>query len=290
MHVIELTIKKFLQDIKNKPYKIPEKLLFKFAEETRDALKKQFEREPSKFTLRMSNIGKPLCQLQMEKQATKEGLVSGGIDQIKAILGDLVEDLTLFLLHASGIKVTAELLPVNLNIADTTIKGTLDVILNINDEDKVYDIKSCSEFAFKKYQRQSFEEFVTFDNFGYCDQLFGYATAANVKPGGFIFVNKSSGELYVLIVPEEHEKFKQQSLKNIINRIEHVNDEFKRSFTDFAEIFKKKPTGNRILGTACVFCDYKHSCWKDIQILPQIPSNSKTAKLMYYTYVEKQNV
>ena len=38
----------------------------------KDALRRQFTRREDDFRLRMSNIGRPLCQLQMAKQGAKQ--------------------------------------------------------------------------------------------------------------------------------------------------------------------------------------------------------------------------
>lgn len=281
MHPIELAIAKFLGDVKKRrDYVPPQHLLEKFSTETREALLKQFSDRDNNFTLRMSNIGKPLCMLQMEKQHG-----SDGIQVIRALLGDLVEDVALFLIHASGLKVVAELLPVELEIAGTKIKGTLDIVLNINGEDQVFDIKSCSDYAFKKYTNASFEDFVANDTFGYVTQLFGYSKAVNKQPAGWIFVNKSSGEIKVLVVPSNWQEYQQKALKDIEDKIKNIDSSFKRSFEDFPEFFKRKATGNRVLGIACSFCDHKFKCWDNLKVLPALNSVSKNPAIKYYTVI-----
>ena len=284
MNSIELALTKYLSDVKRGIVKVPQHLYDKFGKETSEALRKQFERTDQKFTLRMSNIGKALCQLQMEKLHGQSG-----IDPIRGLLGDIVEDLVLFLLHASPeIEVVTELKSCTLKLKDVDLRGTLDVILKINNEDKVYDIKSCSEFAFKKYLNASFEDFISNDVFGYVDQLFGYSVAANVKPGGWILVNKSSGEMKVINVPEDYEKYQKQALINMQHRLDNIDKEFVRSFEDIEEKFKKKSTGNRILGTVCGFCEFKFRCWPGLKVLPALVSTAKNPGLKYYSKVDEK--
>lgn len=299
LHPIELAIAHYLGQVKRGDVKVPSHLYDKFGKETAEALRKQFERvvpssttpNAQKFTLRMSNIGKALCQLQMEKL---HGLT--GIDPIRGLLGDIVEDLVLFLLHACPeITVVAELLPVKLKLEKETISGTLDVILKIGDNNEVYDIKSCSEFAFRKYLNASFEDFVNNDAFGYTSQLFGYTIALeqsgiydNVKAGGLILVNKSSGEIKVLVVPPDYKRYQDQVLIDMQSRLDNIDKTFTRSFTDLEEVFKKKPTGNRILGTVCGFCDFKFRCWPGLKVLPALVSTAKNPGLKYYSHVDSK--
>ena len=46
-------------------------ILDEFADNCRQALNKQFNEQRGGFRLRMSNVGKPLCQLQMQASGIK---------------------------------------------------------------------------------------------------------------------------------------------------------------------------------------------------------------------------
>lgn len=283
MHIIELKIYKFLQEVAKGSYKIPQELLAKFGDETKSALKKQFEREERSFKLSMSNVGRPLCQLKMEKQ---HGSVNpDGI--VRFLFGDLVEDVLLFLLYASGINILAEQKYTSLEIEGRQLGGTLDIILDLGRGPEVYDIKSASDFAFKSKSNMTFKEFLKQDSFGYCSQLFGYAEAEKILPGGFIFNNKSSGEISVLAVPEHFEELKQEALDKAKYNLLNIDTPFKREFDDIEETFNKKKTGNKILGTVCEFCDFKFKCWDNLTIRPQINSSSKNPKMLYYTKINE---
>ena len=94
---------------------------------------------------------------------------------------------------------------VELEIAGHKIKGTLDVILRDElGEEKVWDIKSASEWAFKyKYTGAGgYDAIKRDDPFGYAMQGFLYAEAKGLPFGGWIVVNKSSGEIAVVDVPD----------------------------------------------------------------------------------------
>ena len=53
----------------NEPVAIPKNILEEFKEDCGKAIEKQFtDSREKEFRIRMSNIGKPLCQLKMEKK------------------------------------------------------------------------------------------------------------------------------------------------------------------------------------------------------------------------------
>lgn len=280
MHEIQLKIYKFLEDTKNKPYKIPEQLLTKFGNETQAALKKHFEQEPRIFKPSMSNVGRPLCQLQME---LKHGSSSSGQDINKFLFGDIVEDILFFLIYASGLEVVSEQEEVSLQIGKHKLNGTLDIILNINGEHKVYDVKSASDYSFKTKMNNTYTHFIENDTYGYNEQLFAYSEAKKLKAGGFIINNKSTGDIGVLEVPNNQDELRLQALKKIEYNLDNLNSPFKRSFSDVSELFKKKPTGNKCLTLACDFCNYKQECWPDLKLKPQAKSTAKTKKMVWYT-------
>jgi len=296
MHLIELKVHQFLQEVNRGRFRSPPDLLKKFGESTVANLKRQFEREPDKFSLRMSNIGRPLCILQMEKNAANDESYIRQGDAQRFLLGDIFEDVMMFVLHAAGLNILAEQKPVSLKIAGITLKGTLDVIIDTGDGPEVWDLKSASEYSFKNKFNQSLEDFIRTDSFGYTNQLLSYAAAESesevtkgnppVKAGGFIVGNKSSGEMKVYPFPKEQAHLTQQALLSIKHNIKNINSPFQRQFQDIPEKFKKKLTGNRILGTTCGFCEFNHKCWPGLQLKPQALSEAKEPKMIYYTHLE----
>ncbi len=278
MHLIELMVHQFLQEVGKGQYKCPQPLLEKFGEDTVKHLKRQFEREPNKFSLRMSNVGQPLCILQMEKEHGRKAS-----DIQRFILGDIFEDVMLFILRAAHVPILEEQKQVTLNIGGIDLQGTLDLVVDLGDGPEVYDIKSASDYSYKNKFNQSFDDFRATDTFGYINQLLGYASAENITAGGFIVGNKSSGEMKIYPFPKEQAHLKEQALIEIESNIKDIDAPFKRQFEDIPELWKKKPTGNRVLGTTCGFCDFKFECWDNIQVKSQVNSAAKNPKMMYYT-------
>ena len=62
----------YLDKVSKEPVEISDKLVEEVGEACKSALRKQFsEKRRDKFEPRMSNIGRPLCQLQMEAKNVK---------------------------------------------------------------------------------------------------------------------------------------------------------------------------------------------------------------------------
>jgi hypothetical protein len=237
MHPIELLIHKFLQEVQKGNYKIPIALLDKFTESTRAHLVRQFEREPNKFSLRMSNLGRPLCQLECE-QAGIKGQSWDNNTLTRNTFGDICEDVLMFILHASGVPIVSEQEQVSLDIAGQKIQGTLDVVIDFSAkcdncisylgkcpycgsirDPRVWDIKSASDWAFKNKFTLSFDKFLEEDTFGYVDQLFLYGEARGCKVGGFIVQNKSTGEVAIIAFPEEQRLLREAALRRVEEKV-----------------------------------------------------------------------
>ena len=61
---------------------------------------------------------------------------------------------------------------------------------------------------------------------------------------------------------------------------------FEKCFDLEEEMFYKKPTGNKILGTVCSYCPFKQKCWgEDIQYLPQQQSKASNPKFAWYVEI-----
>lgn len=283
MHWIEKSIARFFGQAEKKPYKIPEELLAKFGEETQLALKGRFERDPREFRLYPSSVGKPLCVLQMDKRYG-----SDGPEAMRGIFGELVEDVVLFLIHASGLKVVLEQERLKVKIGTHELSGRLDVAIeNPKGEVEVYDIKSASEYSFKLKKEQSLKDLLDSDYFGYVHQLFLYSDAVKLKPGGIIFCNKSDGSILVMPVPHHYEDIRERVLNEVKYNLKNIDKPFKRVFEDAPEIYKKRATGNRILKQPCTFCAHKFNCWPGLQTRQQIISTAKNAKIVDYSFIKE---
>jgi hypothetical protein len=284
-------VQSYLESVSKNPVPISEELVQEFGEACKNALRKQFTyKEDVKFEPRMSNIGRPLCQLQMEAKGIKgEGMPYNA--KMRNTFGDLIEALAIFVLKSAGVKIDSEQKEVEYKFENESIKGRLDVEI----DNKIWDIKSASPFAFEKKfgEAGGFNEVVKDDSFGYASQGFLYAESERKSFGGWIAINKSTGEWAICETPQLDTEYKNIAIKTAIDNYNALktNAPFKRCFEDIVETFRGKPTGNKILGTACSFCPYKLPCWGEgLQLLQQQQSKGKNPKWVWYTEVNNPKV
>lgn len=276
-------VQTFLDAACEKQVVISDKLIEEFGEACKTAIKKQFtDKRPSKFRVRASNVGRPLCQLQMEKNGAK-GESQPYNAKMRNLFGDLIEATAVLVLKSSGVEVTNEQKSVRYNMSDGThIDGTFDVEI----DNKIWDIKSASPFAFDHKFKNGFNALTKGDTFGYVEQGYVYAEAEKKKFGGWIAINKSTGEWAVTETPLADDEHRDKALKKVKDNSDAIkkNLSFERCFTDVEETYRRKPTGNRVLGFECSYCSYKKACWGDeIQHLPQQASQGMNPKWVWYT-------
>ena len=287
MNNILLQVQQYLDSVSKEPVKLDEQLLQEFGEACKNALLKQFEeKRRDKFEPRMSNIGRPLCQLQMEAKGVKGEGQPYNV-RMRNTFGDLIEALSIFVMKSAGIKLKNEQKKVRYEFDGGKIDGRQDVEI----DGKVWDIKSASPYSFdKKFgEAGGFSEVARDDSFGYVSQGFLYSEGQKKKFGGWIVVNKSTGEWAVCETPAEHTEYKKTALDTAKNNFKALakGEPFKRCYDDIAETFRSKPTGNRVLGFVCSYCPYKLPCWgrDKLQLLPQQQSKGKNPKWVWYTSV-----
>ena len=201
----------------------------------------------SNFTVRMSNVGKPARQLWYEKRDPQG---RGGIDgatQIKFLYGHLLEEIVLMLVRMAGHKVTDE----QKEVVVDGIVGHMDCKIN----GEVVDVKTASRFAFNKFRDGRLSQD---DPFGYLGQLAGYEAAEGTENGGFLVLNKESGEL-CMYVPDDLDKPNiKDSISKLLPALElDTPPEF--CYTPIPDGKK----GNMKLAKGCNWCKYKHDCYKD---------------------------
>jgi hypothetical protein len=207
---------------------------------------KAFKRN-SEFTLRMSNIGRPARQLWYEYNLPSESSVPSPATQVKFLYGHILEEIVLMLVRAADHKVTDEQKEIDVR----GIKGHIDCKI----DGEVVDVKTASKIAFNKFREGRLRED---DPFGYMSQLAGYEEAEKSSEGGFLVINKESGEL-CLYRPEELDK------PNISKQIQDVRKALKLA-TPPARCYESVPDGkkgNMKLNRNCNYCSYKFECYKD---------------------------
>lgn len=201
----------------------------------------------SEFSLRMSNIGRPARQLWYEQNLPSQTSTPSPSLQIKFLYGHLLEEILLMLVRASGHKVTDEQKEVDVK----GVKGHIDCKI----DGEVVDIKTASKFSFNKFREGRLRED---DPFGYMSQLAGYEEAEKSSGGGFLVINKESGEL-CLYRPEELDK------PSINTQIRGVKKSLKLS-TPPPRCYESVPEGkkgNMKLHRNCTYCSFKFECYKD---------------------------
>ena len=202
-------------------------------------------------TLRMSNIGKPSRQLWYDlKYKREESSFEDSHLPIKFLYGHLLEEVLLFLVKMSGHKVEDEQKEVEVK----GVKGHIDCKI----DGEVIDIKTASGFAFNKFRNGTLRED---DPFGYMAQLAGYEEAEGTTNGGFLVINKESGEL-TLYQPEELDKPYAPKIIEDIKESLNNNEPPEVCYEPIPE----GKSGNMKLPKNCVYCNHKFKCYPDLRV------------------------
>lgn len=241
-------------------------------EEFKQALRKQLTPHDRDFRLRMSNIGKPLCQLQHGAMGTEKKRKSYNF-KVQMMIGDAVECITNILLKVAGANITGGKNLVEMDVGSVTVKGEDDIEI----DHKIYDVKSCSPWAFDNKWSKGYAGLKQDDAFGYIGQLTGYAQAQNKELGGWIVVNKSNGCVAV-VEADVSEAEKDLNLFNMKDTARKVNDgtPLERQYEPIPDKFRGKPTGMKRLPPNCGFCDYTASCWPNAKYKDHPMSEART--------------
>jgi len=282
-HPAELKLHQFMSDAVKGKTTFSEKTAKRIGAEVADAVIRQFGSGKSReeFRLRMSNIGRPTCQLWFEKNKPETALPKPTTFVMNMMLGDIVEAVFKGLLTESGVdfddtdKVTLKVGDSN----DTRVSGSYDLIMG----GAVDDIKSASDWSYRN-KFDSYETLKNSDPFGYVGQLAGYAQASDKRAGGWWVVNKANGSFKY--VPAAIDMRKE--LTKLKETVEKVNEnKFERCFEAVPETYRGKPSGNMVLNDNCKFCDYRFECWPNMKELPSKVSQAREPKMVAYVELQE---
>ena len=251
---------------------IPEDMYEQFGRDMEDALRHWATPiDRPKNGLRMSNIGRPLRRLWYDLNTEQEKEQIDAPTFIKFLYGHLLEVLLLFFVRLAGHVVESE----QKEISVSGIKGHMDSVI----DGEVIDVKTASGYAFKKFKDGTLAQN---DSFGYLSQLAGYEKAEKTNNGGFLVMNKETGELTVFI-PDDLEK------PNITHRIKEVKQAVQKK-TPPEYCYPPIPdgvSGNMKLPRDCTWCPHKFECHKDANDGQGLRTFNYAKGRVYLTQVEK---
>tara|TARA_R110002153_G_scaffold231895_1_gene385109 strand:- start:4677 stop:5531 length:855 start_codon:yes stop_codon:yes gene_type:complete len=281
-HPAELAINQYLEDATSGKSSMSEETVQQIGKDVMDSVRRQFGggNKRDEFRLRMSNIGKPTCQLWFAKNKPEKALPKPTTFVMNMLLGDIVEAAFKGIITEAGVAYEDEDNFVQLELNEDTIHGSYDLIM----DGALDDVKSASDWSY----RNKFESYDTLskgDSFGYIGQLAGYAKATGKKVGGWWVVNKANGN--IKYVPADGLDLDAEIAK-IQDTVDTVNkNEFERCFNPVPETFRGKPSGNTILNPNCKFCDFRYECYPEIQELPSKVSQARTKPTVSYITVNE---
>ena len=275
-HPAEIAVHQYMSDAVSGKSTMSEEVIQQVGNDVMDALRRQFGggNKRGDFRLRMSNLGRPTCQLWYDKNKPEVALPFPTTFIMNMMLGDIVEAVFKGLLKEAGVKYE-DAKEVSLDLPNASIKGTYDIVI----DGSVDDIKSSSQWSYNN-KFDSYDSLKEMDGFGYVAQLAGYAKASGKNVGGWWVVNKANGDFKY--VPATGLNLDEEIAK-IENTIDTVEDNtFERCFEPEKETFRGKETGNTVLNKHCTFCSYRFDCWKTLQELPAVMSQAKAPKTVSY--------
>ena len=273
-HSAELALHKYMDDAaKGKSTMSPETIQ-QIGKDIMDALARQFgEREPRNFKLRMSNVGRPTCQLWFEKNKPEAAQPKAGNFVMNMMLGDIVEAVFKGLLTEAGVEY-GDSDSVTLTLSDgTEINGTYDLVI----DEAVDDVKSASDWSYRN-KFDSYDSLASGDGFGYIGQLAGYAKATGKRAGGWWVVNKANGKFKyipatgididkeVAHIEETAKKVRQMSLNGALNQKMNTSTRAYWQQSSKQELY---------------LCDFRNACRPNLIEAPQAKSGA-VPKLVQY--------
>jgi len=290
-----LSIQDFLDKASRGELDVSPASLDEFTQDCRVAAAKQLKRDKRQWYIRMSGLGRPMCQQMLDRDGVEEEMEYNAV--FRFLFGDLTEAAMMLVLREAGADIRGAQEACRLELAGHTIKGTLDLILRDSmGVDRVWDIKSASDWAYKNKWAGGYEKILDEDPFGYIMQGFLYGESMGMPFGGWLVVNKSSGEILEVPVPEWHDTDKSKYLKEAERRVKVLLDP-NSPFVKFEpedETYRRQgqvlKTGNKVLPRNCGFCGYRSHCWPDAILHDKVTSQAKNPPRVWYTKLKKKEI
>jgi hypothetical protein len=253
---------------------IDDKTIDAFGESMKEVLSQWANPRPrDSGTLRMSNIGKPMRQLwyDMRSESKTTERIKPSVF-IKFLYGHLLEEVLLMLIKIAGHEVTDE----QKEVSVSGIKGHMDCVI----DGEVIDIKTASGFAFKKFYNKTLAED---DMFGYLPQLAGYEAAMGTNKGGFLAMNKESGEL-ALYRPNSFDKPDIKKKIKTVKKLIKIDTPPELCYNPIPD----GAAGNMQIARGCTWCRHKFECHSDANEGKGLRVFKYSNKYSYLTRVVKE--
>lgn len=277
MNELEVRLNTLLSKATKGTIDIPDALVEEFGQRCKDLLIKQFNKPREKdFRLRMSNIGKDLRQLHMEKLYGEAEVKPQ--DKLKFIYGDIIEALVVILLKHSGLEISGESGSTELQVAGESILGEYDIIYKdiATGEQYLIDVKSASPSAYD-YKFVDYDKLKANDSFGYRLQGFGYdASSKDISSDmfkGWFVVDKVSGRFKFVDVPKDTYQYEwEEAIRDITEVVTHFKEDKPLPPCPGVkkETWYSKETGEVILADGpkepCQWCPRKTICHPDAEL------------------------
>jgi len=275
-HPAELALHQYMEDATKGKTTMSEATIKQVASDVADALSRQFGSGKSRgdFTLRMSNVGRPTCQLWYEKNKPEKALPLPTTFVMNMMFGDIVEAVFKGIMKEAGVKYE-DTDKVTLEVGGHNINGSYDIVV----DDAVDDIKSASDWSYK-HKFESYDSLAEKDGFGYIGQLAGYAKASGKRAGGWWVVNKANGQFKYIPATGIDIDSEIAKIESTVKTVEE--NKFERCFEPVPETFRSKPTGNMVLNDGCKFCPYRFDCWDNITERPSVMSKAQNPPMVCY--------
>ena len=220
-----------------------------FATNIKEHLKLFLNEKPrANGNLRLSAIGRPDRQLWFDINLDKNEVTPlTSSTRIKFLYGYILEELLIVLSRLAG----HEVVDTQKEVTVEGVKGHQDCVI----DGVLVDCKSASGRSFEKFEKGRLERD---DPFGYIAQISAYAEANDMDEAAFLVINKQSGEICLLPVHSLEMINASDRVKNL-KTIVKSDGPPPRCYSDVADGM----SGNRRLGTSCIYCAHKKECWKD---------------------------
>ena len=208
--------------------------------------------------LSLSSIGTP-CKRKLwyriNQPTSAEPLDANML--LKFFFGDMIEELVLAIVKASGHSVTGEQTRMNVH----GIRGHRDCVI----DGMTVDVKSASPYSFKKFAEGNLRQD---DPFGYISQLSSYVYAGKDDPlvtdknrGAFLVIDKVNG--YICLDMYDFTEELETKEEEMLAAKELVAGEIPED--RIPPVPQSKTSPNTKLAMSCGFCEFRKVCWPEVR-------------------------